>query len=83
VPKGSDTCKSEKKQVYMKKKGGSVDDRSLYTRSVNEQGPKDRRDSLAEASKTGTLLKQSETETSVRKTDVIPNTLGSIQLGPS
>jgi len=36
----------------MKKKGGSVDDRSLYTQSVNEQGPNVNRDPLAEAFQT-------------------------------
>jgi len=46
VLKGSDTCESEKRQLYMKKKGGSVDDRSLYTRSSNEQGPNDSKESL-------------------------------------
>ena len=44
----------------MKKKGSSVDDRSLYTRSVNEQGPIDKRDPLAEAFKIGTLFKKNQ-----------------------
>ena len=50
---------------YIKKKGGSIDDRSLYTPSSKEQGPKANRDSPAEAFKTGTSFKNSATEASV------------------
>ena len=67
----------------MKKKGGSVDDRPLYTRSSSEQESNDSKESLDENFKTRTLLKKSATETSVRKTDAIPNTLGSTHSGPS
>jgi len=83
VSKGSDMCKFEKRQLYVKKNGGSVDDRSLYTRSSSEQGPNDKKDSSAEAFKIGTLFKKSATEASMWNTDVIPHTLGSTQAGPS
>jgi len=78
------TCASQKKrQLYMKKKGGSMDDCSLYTRSSSEQGLNDSRESLAKAFRTRTLFKKSATKTLIWKTDVIPKTLGSTQSGPS
>jgi len=63
--KGRDTWRSAKRQLYMKNKGGSVDDRSLYTLSSREQGPNANKDSSAEAFKTGTSFKNSATEVSV------------------
>jgi len=65
LPSGRDTWRSAKRQLYIKKKGGSVDDRSLYTRSSKEQGPNANKDSSAEAFKTGTSFKKSTTEVSV------------------
>jgi len=80
--KGRDTCKSENRQLYIKKKGGSVDDCSLHTRSSDEQGLKANKDSSAEALKIGTLSKISATEASVWNTDAISQTLGSTQARP-
>jgi len=81
--KGRDTCRSAKRQLYIKKKGGSVDDRSLYTRSPKEQGPNANRDSSTEAFKTGTSSKNLATEASVRKEDDTSHTRGSTQAGPT
>ena len=67
----------------MKKKGGSVDDRSRYTRSSKEQGPNAIKDSSAEAFKTGTSSKNAPTEASVRKEDDTSHTRGSTQAGPT
>jgi len=63
--KARDTWRSAKRQLYIKKKGGSVDDRSLYTRSSKEQGPNANKDSSAKAFKTGTSFRKSATEVSV------------------
>jgi len=76
------TYKSEKRPVYMKKKEGSVDDRSRQTRSVNSHWPKLKKEALSSAFKIGTFLKNSEIEVSVRKSDTIPNILESTQASP-
>ena len=52
----------KKKAAIHEEEGGSVDDRSLYTRLSNKQGLNDNKESLVEALRTRTLYKKSATD---------------------